>query len=130
MPGPDRVWKLISALEGKLLMTGLRMGLSHDAVGMRGVLKHGGLQVNGARPLMPHASFVQPGDVVSVAKWSRSWHKNYTCSQLGPELMGEIARDWVGSGVVGAQVQEERGRAQGGRGVRQQQQQQQQSLGQ
>lgn len=95
-PGPDRTWKLVCAMEGRYGMTALRMGLAHDAMGARGFLKHGNLFVNGARPAMPYKEFIQPGDIMSVAPWSKEWHQQYMAGQMGPEVMESLARSWLG----------------------------------
>ncbi len=100
-PGPDRVWKLVCAMEAGLVLGALRMGLAHDSLAARGMVNRGSLWVNGARHPMPHAGFLQPGDLLHPAPHSVAWFRTYLGSQLGMGLMRDVAADWVPQGPAG-----------------------------
>lgn len=95
-PGPDRTWKLVCAMEGRLVSTAVRLGLAHDSLAARGALQRGAVWVNGTRSPMPNVSFVQPGDVVSVSRPSQAWQQAYVAGQVGPGLMSGLAAAWLG----------------------------------
>ncbi|KAL6762235.1 hypothetical protein V8C86DRAFT_2522983 [Haematococcus lacustris] len=97
-PGPDRVWKLVTAMESTLALSTLRMGFGHDILAIRGMLARGSIHLNGSRPAMPERGVVQPGDILQPARASNEWFKTYTASQLGLQLMREVASDWAVQG--------------------------------
>ncbi|KAJ9518461.1 hypothetical protein QJQ45_018487, partial [Haematococcus lacustris] len=99
-PGPDRVWKLVTAMESTLALSTLRMGFGHDILAIRGMLARGSIHLNGSRPAMPERGVVQPGDILQPARASNEWFKTYTASQLGLQLMREVASDWAVQGPL------------------------------
>jgi hypothetical protein len=100
-PGPDRMWKLVCAMEAGLVLTALRSGLAHDSIAAKGMINRGSLWLNGTRPVMPNVGLVQPGDVLHPAAKSVGWYRQYVGSQMGLQLMKEIAADWSAPGPFG-----------------------------
>jgi hypothetical protein len=100
-PGPDRMWKLVCAMEGGLVLSALRSGLAHDSIAAKGMVNRGSLWLNGTRPTMPNVGLIQPGDVLHPAARSTGWYRQYVGSQMGLQLMREVAADWSGPGPFG-----------------------------
>lgn len=100
-PGPDRMWKLVCAMEAGLVLSALRSGLAHDSIAAKGMINRGSLWVNGTRPAMPNVGLMQPGDILHPAAKSIGWYRQYVGSQMGLQLMKEVAADWSAPGPFG-----------------------------
>jgi hypothetical protein len=83
--GSNKVWKLICAMESKMSMFALRMGLSHDILGATALLRKK-LYLNGTPPPMKMAYYMQPGDVVSLAPDVLPGYKDQLAGDMGPVL--------------------------------------------
>ncbi|GAX77335.1 hypothetical protein CEUSTIGMA_g4781.t1 [Chlamydomonas eustigma] len=84
--GTNKVWKLICAMESKLAMFALRMGLSHDILGANAVVLKGKVHLNGTPPPLNKAYYMQPGDVVSPVHDELHGYKDQLASDMGPVL--------------------------------------------
>lgn len=97
--GSHRMWKLVCAMEAKLPMFATRMGLAEDVTGAVKATKNDKLYVNGRQPAMPYMGYLVPGDVVSPAAGAAvHFHKRITRS-MGPELIAEAERAFMGVGL-------------------------------
>ena len=92
-PGTSKVWKLICAMESRLGMFALRMGLAHDILAANAVLR-GKVFLNGTPPPMKQAYFMQPGDVVSPSPDGLSAYKRNLGKEMGP-VMRDVHREFL-----------------------------------
>ncbi len=89
-------------MESTLQVTALRMGLAHDAIAALQMLERGMFYVNGVKPPMPRAMFVQPGDVVSINPWAQEWQWKYYTAQMGRRLMEQAQQGFEGQTALTA----------------------------
>ncbi|KAG2428610.1 hypothetical protein HYH02_014311 [Chlamydomonas schloesseri] len=92
--GPDRMWKMVCAMEATLPMTVTRMGLAEDVVAATTAIRNDKIYVNGKQPAMPRKGLLQPGDVVGPAAGGAAYLRKRVARSLAP-LANEVAFDYV-----------------------------------
>ncbi len=93
-PGSSKVWKLVCAMESRLGMFALRMGLAHDILAANTMLRKK-IYLNGTPPPLKQAYCVQPGDVVAPAPDQAASYKSHVAREMG-SLLRDVRRDFLG----------------------------------
>lgn len=94
-PGPNRMWKLVCAMEARLAMVVTRMGLAEDIVeSVKHVHRHR-IHLNGCPPAMANAGYLMPGDVVTPSPERVRFFKDYIGQSLLP-LAPEVLSTFEG----------------------------------
>ncbi|MEW5302403.1 MAG: hypothetical protein WDW36_005194 [Sanguina aurantia] len=93
-PGPNRMWKLVCAMEARLAMVVTRMGLAEDIVEGVKHLHRQRIHLNGCPPAMANAGYLMPGDVVTPSPDRVRFFKDYIAQgllPLAPDVLGAFA---------------------------------------